>query len=309
MENSNFKLHATLAADTCTIAELPLCRLLLSNDANYPWSILVPRRDNITEIHQLNPADQLQLITESSALSQCLQSVLSPDKLNIAALGNMVPQLHIHHIARYKNDKAWPSPVWGHSPATTYDSYTRDQLVARINSWLDNKTDLTYSSRPAAKDHGDASSDKPHPRYQLAQLNIANQQHPLEAPEMADFVTNLERINRLADDAPGFVWRLQTEDGDATGIRYFGENVVVNMSTWEDISSLHDYVYQSAHIEVLKRRREWFTSINTYSVLWWVESGTKPTIEEAAHRLELLKKHGPHKQAFTFKRSWPEPTT
>lgn len=143
--------------------------------------------------------------------------------------------------------------------------------------------------------------------YDLAQLNIATQLYALEAQEMHDFVSNLDRINQLAEESPGFIWRLQTEDGDATGIRHFGDNVVVNMSTWSSIESLYNYVYTSAHLSILKRRREWFSTMQTYSVLWWIKSGTRPTIEEAARRLELLRAHGPHAEAFTFKRSWPAP--
>ena len=146
METSNFSLHPTLAADTHTIAQLPLCMLLLSNDSNYPWTILVPRQNNISEIFQLDTADQQQLLTESSALSQCLQTVLSPDKLNIAALGNMVPQLHLHHIARYKSDKAWPAPVWGHSTPTPYNSKDRDTLTTDIYNWLLAQTSLLDKS-------------------------------------------------------------------------------------------------------------------------------------------------------------------
>jgi len=146
MDNNNFKLHPTLAMNTCIVTELPLSRLLLSKDGNYPWTILVPRRENITEIFQLNAMDQRQLLEESNNLSQCLQSVLSPDKLNIAALGNMVPQLHIHHIARYKTDKAWPAPVWGHSEPTTYDAETRDKLISDILSWFAEETVLLDTS-------------------------------------------------------------------------------------------------------------------------------------------------------------------
>jgi len=110
--------------------------------------------------------------------------------------------------------------------------------------------------------------------YALAQPNIATQQYPLDAPEMADFVSSLDRINQLADEAPGFVERLQTDEGDATGIRHFGDNVVVNMSTWTDLDSLHNYAYKSTHREILRRRREWFYHENSYSVLWWVKSGS-----------------------------------
>jgi diadenosine tetraphosphate (Ap4A) HIT family hydrolase len=289
-----FTLHPTLQADTCTIAELPLCSLLLSNDSNYPWTILVPRRPEITEIHQLTDVDQQQLLRESTQLSHCLEAVLIPDKLNIAAIGNMVPQLHIHHIARYRDDIAWPAPVWGFTQAQTYAPGEQQQLANKIRSWLASHTDLLPDSGPG---------------YELAQLNIAAQLHPLDAPEMADFVNNIDRINALAEQAPGFVWRLQTEDGDATAIRHFGDNVVVNMSVWTDIESLHNYVYKSDHVSVLRRRREWFSTMKVYSVLWWVKSGSQPTIEDAAHRLQQLEQHGPHEHAFTFKTAWPMPVT
>ena len=199
MQTGNFSLHPTLAADTRTIAELPLCRLLLSNDSNYPWTILVPRRNNISEIFQLSTADQQQLLTESSALSQCLQSVCTPDKLNIAALGNMVPQLHIHHIARYKTDLAWPAPVWGHSTPTPYDANIRDKLIADISNWLHTQTNLLDKTHEESTTDGNLNDTAAGVTYQLAQLNVATQQYPLEAPEMADFVASLDRINQLAD--------------------------------------------------------------------------------------------------------------
>ena len=120
MKNNSFSLHPQLAADTIAIADLPLCRLLLANDNHYPWTILVPRRDNIREAYELVQQDQWQLLTESNALSLALTQIFSPDKLNIAALGNMVPQLHIHHIARFNSDHAWPAPVWGVVAAAPY---------------------------------------------------------------------------------------------------------------------------------------------------------------------------------------------
>lgn len=107
------KLHPRLSQDTFELGRLPLCRLLLMNDANWPWFILVPDRDEITEIHQLEPADQWQLVRESSFLAERLSARFRADKLNIAALGNVVPQLHIHHIVRHRADPAWPAPVWG----------------------------------------------------------------------------------------------------------------------------------------------------------------------------------------------------
>ena len=122
-------IHAQLLADCLVIGRFPLCHLLLAKDANYPWCILVPDREGVSEIHQLSDADQQQLIRESSQLARVLQAVFSPDKLNIAALGNIVPQLHIHHIVRYRDDPAWPAPVWGRVAPLTY---TEQQLVARL---------------------------------------------------------------------------------------------------------------------------------------------------------------------------------
>ena len=106
-----FELHPQLAQDTITISDFPLCRLLLINDSNYPWFILVPRRSQIREIYELQESDQRQLLKESSQLSRVLVKIFQADKLNVAALGNMVPQLHIHHIVRYQDDQAWPKPV------------------------------------------------------------------------------------------------------------------------------------------------------------------------------------------------------
>lgn len=110
---SEFQLHPRLAQDTHPLGRLPLCRVLLMNESRYPWLILVPQHSGITEIHQLNAIDQVGLIHESSLIARQLQRMLMPDKLNIAAIGNLVPQLHVHHIARYRTDLAWPAPVWG----------------------------------------------------------------------------------------------------------------------------------------------------------------------------------------------------
>src|SRR5918911_5766971 len=108
--------------------------------------------------------------------------------------------------------------------------------------------------------------------YQLAQVNIGRILAPLDSPVMAEFVAQLEAINALADAAPGFVWRLQTEDGDATAIRPYGDDrIIVNMSVWETPEALQAYVYRSAHVEVMRRRREWFSRLDeAYVVLWWV---------------------------------------
>jgi len=105
-------------------------------DSNYPWFILVPGREDITEIHQLNETDQQQLISESSTLSRIIDKQFNADKINIAALGNLVPQLHIHHIVRYKNDAAWPAPVWGKLPAKAYTEEEKNQVITRLKSSL-----------------------------------------------------------------------------------------------------------------------------------------------------------------------------
>lgn len=119
---------------------------------------------------------------------------------------------------------------------------------------------------------------------------------------MAEFMTALDPVNALADDAPGFVWRLQTEAGDATAIRGFGdERVIVNLSVWESIDHLADFVYRSEHISVMRRRREWFERIRVHMALWWVPIGHTPSVSEAEERLAHLRAHGPTPYAFTFK--------
>jgi diadenosine tetraphosphate (Ap4A) HIT family hydrolase len=127
-----FALDSRLQQDTLPIGDFPLCRLLLSNDSNYPWFILVPRREDISEIFQLDVADQLQLWQETTALAQTLKDSFDADKLNIAALGNVVSQLHMHVIVRKREDAAWPAPVWGKHPAMPYSA----EQVAAIREQL-----------------------------------------------------------------------------------------------------------------------------------------------------------------------------
>lgn len=117
-----FELDSRLANDCITLGDFPLCRLLLMNDANYPWFILVPRRAEATEIYHLSPQEQQQLLHESSFLAENLHDIFDGRKMNIAALGNMVHQLHIHHVVRYESDPAWPAPVWGALPAKPYSA-------------------------------------------------------------------------------------------------------------------------------------------------------------------------------------------
>jgi hypothetical protein len=144
--------------------------------------------------------------------------------------------------------------------------------------------------------------------YELAQLNIGTMKEPLESPLMADFVANLDRINALAESSPGFLWRLQTEEGDATALRPLGDNVLVNMSVWRDVESLNAFAYRSAHAQIMRRRREWFESASqAYMVLWWVPRGHRPTVAEAIARLELLRAKGPTPEAFTFAKAFRAP--
>ena len=135
-----FELHSRLAQDTLLIGDFPLSRLLLMNDANYPWFILVPRRTGIREIYQLGDADQIQLLKESSQLARVIARIYAADKLNVAALGNMVPQLHIHHIVRYTTDPAWPQPVWGRLPAKPYAPRAVQETCANLIEQLQDFT-------------------------------------------------------------------------------------------------------------------------------------------------------------------------
>ncbi len=127
-----FKLHPQLARDTLTLGQLPLCQVLLMNDARYPWLILVPRRPDLTDLHQVAGADSGVLWQEINQASTALQTVTNPFKLNVAALGNMVPQLHVHIIARYTDDAAWPGPVWGVGEAVAYQLEAQEKLSADL---------------------------------------------------------------------------------------------------------------------------------------------------------------------------------
>jgi hypothetical protein len=145
--------------------------------------------------------------------------------------------------------------------------------------------------------------------YHLAQINIALMREPLDAPLMAGFVAALEPINAVADQSPGFVWRLQTEGGDATSLRPFDDDrILVNMSVWESLAALGDYVYRSHHAGVLRQRRHWFERMtDVYVALWWVPAGHRPTVQEAKERLEHLQAHGPTSFAFSFREPFPPP--
>jgi hypothetical protein len=145
--------------------------------------------------------------------------------------------------------------------------------------------------------------------WQLAQINIARFKAPIDSPLLAGFVEMLDPINALADAAPGFVWRLQTEDGNATSIHAFDDDLIlVNMSVWASIEELNAFVYRSPHFEVFRRRRDWTEHMDrAYVALWWIPAGTVPTVVEGKRRLDLLIERGPTPEAFTFKRTFPAP--
>jgi diadenosine tetraphosphate (Ap4A) HIT family hydrolase len=133
---TTFSLHPQLAADTVPVGDLALSRVLLASDANYPWLILVPRRPGLTELIDLDESEQMQLLSEIAAASRALKSITGCDKLNIAALGNVVAQLHVHVIARRHDDAAWPKPVWGVAPPRAYNPSVRDGLIGALQRGL-----------------------------------------------------------------------------------------------------------------------------------------------------------------------------
>lgn len=134
-----FQLHPQLEKDCISIGKLALSRLLLMNDSQFPWFILVPEIEGITEIYQLNKAQRGLLIEESSTLAERLAALYKADKINIAAIGNLVPQLHVHHVVRYRSDKAWPTPVWGKFSAVAYSEQGLIDTVSLITNALDLK--------------------------------------------------------------------------------------------------------------------------------------------------------------------------
>ena len=144
--------------------------------------------------------------------------------------------------------------------------------------------------------------------YHLAQLNVGIATAPLDSDVMADFMNNLERINAVAESAPGFVWRLKADDGNATSLRPIDDRTLVNMSVWTDAQSLSAFVFRSAHVEFMRRRREWFERMpEAYLVLWWVPEGHIPTTDEAVARLAHLRTHGASPHAFNFRHVYPPP--
>jgi hypothetical protein len=145
--------------------------------------------------------------------------------------------------------------------------------------------------------------------FHIAELNIARMRGPLDSPVMADFLSQLAEINALADRSDGFVWRLQTEAGDSTTIRPYGdEPILVNMSVWESLEHLQQYIYRSAHVGVMRDRKQWFEKYDgAYYVLWWLPAGSIPTIREGVERLDYLREHGESEHAFSFRKTFPSP--
>jgi len=145
--------------------------------------------------------------------------------------------------------------------------------------------------------------------FHLAQVNIGRVRAPLDHPIMEGFRTQLDPINALADRTPGFVWRLQTEDGNAMAIRPFDdERMAINMSVWESLEALQQFVYRSDHVAPLRNRQQWFEPMEgPILALWWIPAGHVPTVAEAIERLQHLKEHGPSVHAFTFGKPFPPP--
>lgn len=145
--------------------------------------------------------------------------------------------------------------------------------------------------------------------WQLAQVNVGRARFPVDSSEMADFMALLDPINALADGTEGFVWRLQTEAGDATALRPFDDDrILINMSVWESFEALRSFVYLSSHLDVMRRRREWFERMDqAFFALWWIPGGQLPTIADAKARLDILRERGPSPAAFTFHDRFPAP--
>ncbi len=147
------------------------------------------------------------------------------------------------------------------------------------------------------------------PRFHVAQYNVARLIAPLDDPQIADFVAEIDRINKLGDSSPGFIWRLHDESGNSTGVRVGDDPlVIVNFTVWESIEALFEYTYHSGHVELFRRRADWFERHPApYLVLWWLDAAHSPTVEEAEERLAALRRDGPTPYAFTLKSRFPSP--
>jgi len=145
--------------------------------------------------------------------------------------------------------------------------------------------------------------------FRLAQVNIARARYPLDDPQMADFMNQLDEINALADKAPGFVWRLEDESGNATNFQpYDDPRIIINLSVWETVEALHEFVYKTAHTEVMRRRYDWFEKPqSSHMALWWTPADEVPSTLDGTSRLLHLGQYGPSASAFTFKERFPAP--
>lgn len=151
------------------------------------------------------------------------------------------------------------------------------------------------------------TATEPTPTHELAQVNISRLRFPLDAPEFKDFVDGLDPVNAAADAAPGFVWRLRSDSGNATDVAVFGDDwLILNLTVWRDKDAMTAFMYQGLHRELMARRREWFEQIaEAMTALWWVPAGERPTVRDAEERLSHLREHGPTPRAFTLRQSFP----
>lgn len=150
--------------------------------------------------------------------------------------------------------------------------------------------------------------------FELAQVNVSRLLAPLDSTLLAPFVAALDEVNAEGDRTPGFVWRLQTETGNATDVEGFGwdiagsHGVIVNLTTWTNTQSLSDFIFSGTHLAIMRRRRDWFYPVvEATTALWWVPTGTRPTVDEAEDRVRHLRQHGPTKHAFNLRRHYPAP--
>jgi heme-degrading monooxygenase HmoA len=147
------------------------------------------------------------------------------------------------------------------------------------------------------------------PEFHIAQINIARMLATIDDPMMAEFAAQLAPVNALADQSPGFVWRLQTDSGDATSLQVYDDDmIIVNLTVWESVEALREFVYKNAHYGVLRDRKRWFEKFDgPYYALWWIPAGQLPSIEEGKERLEYLREDGDSAYAFSFKHIFPAP--
>ncbi|MCF6189628.1 MAG: DUF3291 domain-containing protein [Cocleimonas sp.] len=146
-------------------------------------------------------------------------------------------------------------------------------------------------------------------KYHLAQINIAQAKDEMDTETMHGFMSRIDEINAIADKTDGFIWRLQSNDGDSTSIRVFDDPLLlVNMSVWDNVDSLKNYVYKSLHVELIRDREAWFDKMGAmHQALWWIPVGHIPSIQEAKDKLELLRENGPNQDVFTFGKAFQKP--